>query len=86
MKKRSFNSLMLKLTEVVEEGDDEQCLVALATLLQRISMSTRIVQEDDGVIYSQIAMFICGDKVLGSMPSPFEVPMIPAMTATQVLH
>lgn len=86
MKKRSFNSLMSKLVELLEEGEDEQCLVALGTLLQRISMTTKIIQDDDGLIYSQIAMFICGDKVLGSMPSPFEIPMVPAMTATRTVH
>jgi len=86
MKKKLFKALMESVCDLVEDGTDEQCLVALAGLMQRIKMRTRVIQDEDGIIHSQIAMFIAGDKVLGSQPSPFEVPMVPAITTGQVLN
>lgn len=83
MKKKHFNALMSMMIDLIEDGDDEQCLTALASVMQRVKMRTRVIQDEDGIIHSQIAMFISGDKVLASTPSPFEIPMVPAISASE---
>jgi hypothetical protein len=83
MKKKHFNALMSMMTELIENGDDEQCLTVLASAMMRIKMRTRVLQDEDGIIHSQIAMFISGDKVLASTPSQFEIPMVPAISASK---
>lgn len=64
------------IDEQLHDWSDTELLQNLVKFMDRASVSTIFVQDDDGVIRGQIISLVCGDKVLNSPPVQLMYPMV----------
>jgi hypothetical protein len=66
---------MTTIEDGVNTWSDEECLSQLSKFLDRVTVTTKFVENEDGLITHQFVAIICGDKLLASEPSEFEWPL-----------
>lgn len=54
---------------------DDECLEAVALLLERVDVDTRFIRNEDNLITHQMVIIGCGDKVIASDPMKFDWPL-----------
>lgn len=62
--------------QIEKEWTDKEVLENFGKFLDRVSVATSFLTNDDGAITHSVVMFKCGDKVLVSDPSEFEWPLM----------
>lgn len=63
------------IDKIIADGTDEEVLTAFHKFLQRVSVSTEFLQDEDDLVYAEIFTATCGDKMFASEPYEFEWPL-----------
>lgn len=63
------------ITTWLDEWTDEECLNNAVKFFDRVDVSTKFIENADGLITHQLHLLIAGDKVLASDPVEFEWPL-----------
>jgi len=66
-----------KLSGKIDKADDEEVLALMYLLLHRVSASTTLIQDSDGIIRAHKMTFQSGDKAFSSSMKEFEWPLQP---------
>jgi hypothetical protein len=74
-KNKKTTTTITTIDEGVETWTDEECLQQMAKFLDRVDVTTKFVENQDGLITHQFVVLLCGDKAIASEPSEFEWPL-----------
>lgn len=69
------NNNKTKLEKKIDKWSDEKCLENFAKFLDRVSISTSFIQQEEGLLTHQIIVVRCGDKALTSDPQELDWPL-----------
>jgi hypothetical protein len=61
----------------IEKWTDEEVLFNFSKFFDRVGISTKFVQDEDGLLTHQVLTMICGEKAIMSEPQKLEWPLQP---------
>ena len=66
---------IINIEDQIDSWSDEECLKEMSKFLDRVDVTTKFVENQDGLITHQFVVLLCGDKAIASEPSEFEWPL-----------
>ena len=66
---------IINIEDQIDSWSDEECLREMSKFLDRVDVTTKFVENQDGLITHQFVVLLCGDKAIASEPSEFEWPL-----------
>jgi len=76
----------LKLEKKIAKWSDEKVLETFYALLDRASISTRFIHDENGILTHHSIVVTSGDKFFMSSPQPVDWPLMPVPTPEGNVH
>lgn len=81
----NIEKLTKKIGTLLESGTDEEVLLIFSKFLNRVSMSSEFIQDEEGLFTHEMMLIACGDRMIASEATELEWPlqMLPLPEAFQ---
>lgn len=70
----------------IDKMSDKKVLKTIFELLQRATVSHKLIATDDGLITHEVAVIQCGDKFFASEPTELPWPLRPIEIPKEILN